>query len=169
MKRVLTLFVPFLLLADTEIVTVTQAKAEIRPAAGQQVKGTVTFEKVTGGVRVVADIEGLTPGKHGFHVHEKGDCSAPDFSSVGAHFNPDNQPHGGPDSEKRHVGDLGNLKAGPDGKAHYDRVDTLISLNGDNSIVGRAVVVHSAPDDYVSQPAGNSGNKIGCGVIEPVK
>ncbi len=168
MKKVILFIVPFFLMAAAETATVTKARADINPAQGQKVKGIVTFEKVTGGVRVVADIEGLTPGKHGFHIHEKGECTQPDFVSAGAHFNPDNQPHGGPDSEKHHVGDLGNLKAGPDGKAHYDRIDSVITLEGDHSVLNRSVIVHADPDDYVSQPAGNAGARIGCGIILPV-
>lgn len=169
MKLLSLLMLPFLLFAETAVVTVTEAKAEIHPSSGSQVKGVVTFKKVSNGVLIVADLEGLAPGKHGFHIHEKGDCSAADASSAGGHFNPDNQPHGGPDSEKRHVGDLGNIKADDKGKAHYERVDTIVKLNGDHSIVGRSVVVHADPDDYVTQPSGNAGNRIGCGVIQAVK
>lgn len=143
-----------------------KAEAKIQPASGSQVIGTVTFEEVNGGVKIVADIDGLTPGKHGFHVHEHGDCSAPDASKAGAHFNPRNTRHGGPDSSERHVGDLGNVEADSKGHAHYERVDALISLKGSETIVGRTVLVHADPDDYVSQPAGNSGKRIGCGVIE---
>ena len=117
-------------------------------------------------MRVVADIEGLTPGDHGFHVHEFGDCSAPDGTSAGAHFNPTKKPHGAPDNAERHVGDLGNITADESGKAHYDRIDTVIELNGENTIVGRSVIVHAKADDFVSQPAGNAGSRIACGVIE---
>jgi Cu-Zn family superoxide dismutase len=125
----------------------------------------VTFTQVDEGLRIVADIEGLSHGKHGFHIHEYGDCSAPDGTSAGGHFNPENKPHGAPDSEDRHVGDLGNITAGPDGTAHYDRTDSMISFDGPRSIIGRAVVVHADEDDLESQPTGNAGPRVACGVI----
>jgi superoxide dismutase, Cu-Zn family len=139
-------------------------KAGIGPTQGNTAKGEVRFYKVDAGVRVVAKIDGLSPGKHGFHVHEKGDCSAPDASSAGGHFNPDGAPHGAPTAPRgaRHVGDLGNLEAGPDGTARYDRVDALLDYA---QLTGLSVLVHAGEDDYVSQPAGNSGARIGCGVV----
>lgn len=145
---------------------VQSAKSVLHPTKDHQVTGTVVFTVVDGGVRVVADLEGLTPGDHGFHVHEFGDCSAPDGSSAGGHFNPTKKQHGGPDSEERHVGDFGNITADANGKAHYDRVDTVIKLSGENSIVGHSVVVHEKADDLVTQPTGNSGARVACGVIE---
>lgn len=170
MKKTLFLLIsPLAFAFAVETATVTEAKAEVHSSSGSKVKGVVTFTQVDGGVKIVADFEGLTPGKHGFHIHEKGDCSAADASSAGAHYNPTNQPHGGPDSEKRHVGDFGNVKADESGKAHYERIDTVISLNGDHSIVEKSVVIHQDPDDYVTQPSGNSGARIGCGVINVVK
>jgi len=142
------------------------AVAAITPASGSDVRGIVTFTaEEGGGVRIVADLSGLPPGEHGFHVHENGDCSAPDGSSAGGHFNPMEMPHGGPDAMERHVGDLGNITAGEDGNAHYERVDTHLSLEGDQSIVGRAVIVHEKVDDYATQPTGNAGARLGCGVI----
>ncbi len=129
------------------------------------VVGAVTFTVVENGLRVVADIGGLTPGKHGFHVHEHGDCSAHDGSSAGGHFNPHNTKHGGPDSEERHAGDLGNLEANEFGFAHYDRVFPDLYLNGEYSIIGKSIVVHAGEDDLVSDPSGNSGKRIGCGTI----
>lgn len=127
--------------------------------------GTVTFMQQQNGVRIIADVAGLTPGKHGFHIHEHGDCSAADASSAGGHFNPTNTKHGGPDSEERHAGDLGNLDADKSGFAHYDRVDTVISLQGPNSIIGKSIVIHADEDDLKTDPAGKSGPRIGCGVI----
>ena len=170
MKKTLFLLIsPLAFAFAVETATITEAKAEVHSSSGSKVKGVVTFTQVNGGVKIVADFEGLTPGKHGFHIHEKGDCSAADASSAGAHYNPTNQPHGGPDSEKRHVGDFGNVKADESGKAHYERIDTVISLNGDHSIVEKSVVIHQDPDDYVTQPSGNSGARVGCGVINVVK
>ncbi len=144
---------------------VRSAKSTLMPTKGNSVTGEVIFTAVNDGVRVVANIQGLTPGDHGFHVHEFGDCSAPDASSAGAHFNPTNKHHGSPESEDRHVGDLGNITADENGKGHYDRVDKIIKLNGQNNIVGRSVIVHANADDFVTQPAGNAGAKVACGVI----
>jgi Cu-Zn family superoxide dismutase len=145
---------------------VIKAKATINPTQGNKVNGVVYFIKDPNGVKVIADVYGLSPGKHGFHVHEHGDCSAHDASSAGGHFNPTNKKHGGPGNPERHVGDLGNLEADSSGHAHYERVDDLLELEGKNSIVGLSVVVHAKEDDLKSQPTGNSGDRIGCGVIE---
>src|SRR5436305_9184317 len=95
---------------------VTKAAAQLEAKSGSQVTGTVTFTKVGDEVQVVADIQGLKPGKHGFHIHEKGDCSAPDASSAGAHFNPAMKHHGGPSSLDHHAGDLGDVETGASGK-----------------------------------------------------
>ncbi len=148
--------------------TSLQAVAQIKPFKENQIRGKVVFKKVKDGVKITANIEGLTPGKHGFHVHEFGDCSG-DGSAAGAHFNPTNRQHGGPDSPERHVGDLGNLVADEKGYAHYERVDKVITLEGENSIIGRSIIIHADEDDYKTQPAGASGAKIACGVIEEVK
>lgn len=135
-------------------------------AKGQNaVVGAVTFSQVEGGVRIIADVGGLSHGKHGFHIHEHGDCSSADGSSAGGHFNPTNKKHGGPDSGERHLGDLGNLEANESGFAHYDKVIKELSLNGDNSIVGKSIVVHADEDDLKTDPAGNSGKRIACGLI----
>jgi Cu-Zn family superoxide dismutase len=142
------------------------ASAALEPTQGSQVRGTVTFTPATGGVRVVADITGLTPGAHGFHVHDKGDCSAPDATSAGGHFNPGNAPHGAPDADKHHAGDLGNITAGEDGKAHLDQIFPFLSLSGADSIVGRGFIVHAGKDDMTTQPTGNAGARVACGVIK---
>jgi superoxide dismutase, Cu-Zn family len=145
---------------------VTKAIAMIHPLGSSKVEGKVLFTKVEGGLEIVAEVSGLTPGEHGFHVHEFGDCSVADGKCAGGHFNPDKKPHAGPDAAERHVGDFGNIKAGADGKATYRRVDKLATLNGPHSIIGRAVIVHAAPDDLKTQdPPGNAGARIGCGVI----
>lgn len=148
--------------------TSQQAVAQIKPFKDNQIKGKVVFKKVKEGVKITANIEGLSPGKHGFHVHEFGDCSG-DGSAAGAHFNPTHRQHGGPESADRHVGDLGNLVADEKGYAHYERIDKVISLEGEDSIIGRSIIIHADADDYKTQPAGASGAKIACGVIEAVK
>ena len=141
------------------------AQAELHPTEGSEAQGVVTFTETDDGVRVVANLRGLEPGRHGFHIHEFGDCSAPDAESAGGHFNPTNQPHGAPTDAARHVGDLGNIDAGPDGTAHFEWVDPVLQLTGDNAIVGRSVVVHANPDDLTSQPSGNAGGRLACGII----
>ena len=144
---------------------VTQAVAILHPTQGNEVHGRVTFTQADSGIAIVADIEGLTPGKHGFHVHRFGDCTAPDGTSAGGHFDPDGMPHGAPSDAERHVGDLGNVTADDSGMAHYERTDDVIALSGPHSIIGRAVIVHAGEDDLVSQPTGNAGPRVACGVI----
>jgi Cu-Zn family superoxide dismutase len=147
---------------------ITKAIAVLHPASGSQVMGTVTFTKTGDTVQVVADITGLTPGKHAFHIHEFGDCSAADASSAGSHFNPMKKPHGAPDSPERHAGDMGNLEADSTGKAHLELKDSMLKLSGENSILGHAVIVHEKVDDW-SQPVGNAGGRQACGVIGVAK
>jgi superoxide dismutase, Cu-Zn family len=143
-----------------------KAVAVLHPTAGNKVSGTVTFTQAGDGVQVRAEITGLTPGNHGFHVHEFGDCSAADASSAGAHFNPTHKPHAGPDAQERHVGDMGNVQADASGKAALEYVDHQISLtNDERSAIGRSVVVHAKADDLKTQPAGDSGARVACGVI----
>jgi Cu-Zn family superoxide dismutase len=98
-------------------------------------------------------------------VHELGDCTAPDGTSAGGHFNPEGMPHGAPADAQRHVGDLGNLTADDSGMAHYERTDDVIALSGDHSIVGRGIIVHAGADDLTSQPTGAAGARVACGVI----
>lgn len=148
-----------------------RATASLSPAAGYAVRGEVQFLAADNqdGVHIRARIEGLQEGFHGFHVHENGDCSAPDASSAGGHFNPSNNPHGARTDDTRHVGDLGNVEAGADGIVSLDIQDRQLALTGEASILGKAVVVHADPDDLKSQPSGNAGSRVACGVIEPAR
>lgn len=142
------------------------AVATLQALGGSGVSGTVTFTDVGSGVQVVAEVAGLTPGDHGFHVHEKGDCSAPDGTSAGPHFNPGGAPHGGPRTAESHHGDFGNLTAGADGRAKLTFVSNRLKLaEGADGVLGRSVIVHADPDDMKTQPTGNSGARIACGVI----
>lgn len=144
---------------------VTKAIAVLTPTQGNKVMGTILFTAVTGGVNIVAHITGLTPGKHGFHVHQFGDCSAPDAMSAGGHFMPTGHMHGAPTDSVHHDGDLGNLIADSTGTAHYEYTDPTMELSGQNSIIGLAVIVHVSEDDFKTQPTGNSGARQACGVI----
>jgi len=148
-----------------EQAVVSQAVTVMHPTQGNSVQGVVTFTKVDNGIRIVADISGLTPGKHGFHIHQYGDCRAADGTSAGGHFNPHNVPHAGPNDTPRHVGDLGNLEADQNGNAHYDRVDQVVAFSGENDIIGRGVIIHAGEDDLTSQPTGAAGPRVACGVI----
>lgn len=153
------------------------ANIKTAPAATTQPKwgkptGTVTFTQTGDNkVKVAYDIQGLTPGKHGFHVHEKGDLSAPDFSSAGGHFNPTKETHAGPHVEKRHAGDLGNIEADTSGNAKGNVVVEGLSVatGAADDVVGKSVVIHEKADDLKTDPSGNSGARVGAGVIEPKK
>jgi Cu-Zn family superoxide dismutase len=131
----------------------------------EKVHGTVKFTDTGSGVRIVAHVEGLSANtSHGFHVHEFGDCSAPDGASAGGHFNPTGAQHGAPGAQS-HVGDMGNLKSDAAGMAHLELTVPHAAITGKNGIIGRAVIVHGQADDLKSQPSGNAGNRIACGVI----
>jgi len=140
-------------------------RCDLQPTAGSTVSGWITFAPIAGHVHVIAEVRGLTPGRHGFHIHEKGDCSSADGTSAGGHFNPTGAPHGGPDSQERHAGDLGNLEADETGVARYDRIDMVLHLTGEHSILGKAVIVHAGADDFSTQPTGGAGARVACGVI----
>jgi Cu-Zn family superoxide dismutase len=144
---------------------ITKAVAVLHPTRGNNVGGTVTFSQMNNSVKVEADLKGLSPGKHGFHIHAFGDCSAPDGTSAGGHYNPTGQPHAGPDQQNRHMGDLGNIEADNAGNAHYERMDSHLMLSGPDSIIGRGIIVHGGADDLKSQPSGAAGPRVACGVI----
>ena len=141
------------------------AVAVLIPTEGNSVRGVVHFTRVANGVHVVANVSGLTPGNHGFHIHEYGDASSPDGTAAGGHFNPGHKDHGAPTADDRHAGDLGNLHADADGNATVDYVDPLIAFAGATSIIGRGVIVHADADDFKTQPTGNAGKRVACGVI----
>ncbi len=147
----------------------TMAQAQLASASGSQVSGALQFTAVPDGVQIGGELTGLAPGTvHGFHVHEKGDCSAPDASSAGAHFNPGMAQHGGPDSTARHLGDIPNVESDAAGNATVSALIAGATLKdgGPHDLLGKALVVHAKRDDYQSQPAGDSGERIACGVVE---
>ena len=143
--------------------------AILRNADGKEV-GKATFADAKGGVKIQVKVTGLTPGKHGIHLHAVGKCEAPDFKSAGPHFNPMEKHHGLQNPEGPHAGDLPNLEVGKDGKAKATFTAKGTTLGeGMGSLLdpdGTALVIHADPDDMKSDPAGNSGSRIVCGVIE---
>ena len=145
------------------------ASAVLEPTEGNETRGELRFEATNGHVRVTGQVTGLTPGaEHGFHVHETGDCSAPDATSAGGHFNPGDSAHGRAGQGEHHVGDSDNLVANDEGVAEVDRElhGATIGDGAASDIVGKGVIVHADADDYVTQPTGNAGDRLACGVIE---
>lgn len=141
------------------------AVAILKPTSGNSASGSVRFTSANRGLGVEAKLTGLSPGRHGFHIHANGDCSAPDASSAGGHYDPESAEHGGPDDETHHTGDLGNVQADDEGRATLDRNFPFLTLEGEKSIVGKAIVVHAGEDDLESQPSGDAGARVACGVI----
>ena len=142
------------------------AVARLEPTKGNATAGTVTFTQKGDKVVVEAKVSGLTPGGHGFHIHEKGDCSSGDGMSTGGHFNPTGTPHGNPSVPDHHTGDLTMLVADASGSVSVSmELGAMTIGSGATDIVGKAVIVHKDPDDYTTQPTGNSGARVACGVI----
>jgi superoxide dismutase, Cu-Zn family len=181
----LALLIPFAVLvacsrAETPPVTATttttapsgtpgaSAQAVLFGASGTSVSGELALTSDTSGVTVAGELNGLEPNTvHGFHVHENGDCSAPDATSAGEHFNPDNSVHGAPTSMPRHLGDMPNLQADAQGHATVSATIGGATLRdgGAHDLMGKALIVHAKRDDYMTQPSGDSGDRIACGVI----
>lgn len=148
--------------------TMQRAIVNLAGASGSLVSGKLTLVPAGNGVRISGDIGGLAPGSsHGFHIHETGDCSAADAASAGSHFNPGGTAHGKAETAPHHAGDIDNIVADPSGVAHVDSRVAGVALGGGGGtdIVGRAFIVHAVPDDYRTQPSGNSGARIACGVV----
>ena len=143
------------------------AVAKLEATRGNATRGTVTFHQQGEQMMVHARVEGLKPGQeHGFHIHEKGDCSSGDGMSTGGHFNPGAKPHGRHDSSERHAGDLPSLKSDAQGRADVKfQLKGLAIGSGAADIVGKGLIVHAMPDDYSTQPTGNAGARIACGVV----
>lgn len=143
------------------------AEAVLKPTRGNTAAGNMSFAQQGGRVLIKGQFTGLTPGAHGFHIHEKGDCSAPDAASAGGHFNPFGQRHGDPSRAAHHAGDLPMVVAGANGQARFEALMDGITLdNGPGSIMGRSIIVHAKPDDFTTQPTGNSGGRVACGMIK---
>lgn len=145
-----------------------QAVATIEPRNDSGVSGTATFTASGEQVVLTLSIAGATPGEHAFHLHEIGDCSAPDGTSAGGHWNPTGQDHGQWGGAAFHLGDVANLDVGEDGSATLTVATNLWSIGtgDDTDVVGRSVIVHAGVDDFSTQPTGAAGGRIGCGVIQ---
>ena len=149
--------------------TAQSAVAVLASASGSLVRGKLTLRPMGDGVHLTGEIGGLGANTtHAIHIHEKGDCSAADASSAGGHFNPSGQPHGQVGRGPHHAGDMNNLVADAEGVAKVDVHASGVTLGGGaaNDVAGRAVIVHAAADDYASQPAGNAGARLACGLIK---
>ena len=144
------------------------AKATLQPSKDSGVKGAATFTQKGDKVQLMADIGGLKPNQeHGFHIHEKGDCSSADGMSAGGHFNPLGKPHAHPSTPERHAGDMFALKADDYGNATLSiELDVITVTEGPTGIIGRGLIVHAQADDYNTQPTGNAGARVACGVIQ---
>ena len=144
------------------------AMARLEPLAGSNVRGDITFTQVGDVVRVTGLVSGHSKGPKGFHIHEKGDCSDPKGMSTGGHFNPTKHKHGGPYEPEKHAGDLGNITFGDDGTARINFTVGDISVSRDRAdgIIGKAVIVHAQVDDLKTDPTGNAGGRVACGVIK---
>lgn len=136
--------------------------ATVMPVGDSGVSGSVIFSEAENGVSVQGNFERLEPGKHGFHIHQYGDCRAEDGTSAGGHFNPAKNDHGAPTNIERHMGDLGNIEADENESATITYVDETVTLS---QILGRGIIIHAGEDDLTSQPTGAAGSRIACGVI----
>jgi Cu-Zn family superoxide dismutase len=149
-----------------------RAAAPLRNAEGQ-VLGMAIFTQEAQGVRISVTVKGLSPGEHGIHIHSVGKCEPPDFLSAGPHFNPTNKKHGLTNPEGPHAGDLPNLFVSEDGSAVYEHITDRVTLTpGELSLFdedGSSLVIHAGPDDQMTDPAGNSGARVLCGVITPMR
>ncbi len=169
MRRYLVAVLAMLGLGLPAIVYAQSARAQLKDAQANVV-GTATLSEVPGGVRLTLRVNGLTPGEHGFHIHAVGKCEPPGFMSAGAHFNPYGEHHGLANPAGPHAGDFQNLKVGSDGTGSLDTTDSLVTLKeGSSSLFppgGTSLIIHADPDDEKTDPAGNSGARVACGVIE---
>jgi Cu-Zn family superoxide dismutase len=145
-----------------------RASAAIEARSGSRVRGLASFASGSSGVKLELELEGVEPGVHAVHIHEKGDCSAADAASAGSHWNPGHADHGKWEQGSFHLGDIGNVTVGDDGRGALELTTERWSIGtgAENDIVGKSVIVHAAADDFTTQPTGAAGGRIGCGVIE---
>jgi superoxide dismutase, Cu-Zn family len=142
------------------------ASATLSSISGSTASGTVAFAQLgDGSVKVSVDLTGVPPGVHGFHIHDKGDCGD-NGNAAGGHFNPATTAHGAPTADPHHAGDFGNVTADANGRVFTEFTTRSVTVEaGPNSAVGHAVILHASPDDLVTQPTGNAGARIACGIV----
>jgi len=164
---IVLLILPFSAMPQQQVSHLS-ATVELRPLSGSGVRGTLHMQQHDRQVVITGEVNGLTPGHHGIHVHTNGNCDSPDGQSAGGHYNPSGAMHGGPGSPNAHIGDLGNIEADPSGRAIVQISSERISLTifGMNSIIDRSIVIHAGEDDLKTDSAGNSGARVACGFIE---
>ena len=167
MKKFVVVSVSILVMAGCASTMRPTASATLMPTSGSTAQGTVRFVQLAdGAVEVSVDLTGVPPGVHGFHVHDKGDCGD-NGNAAGGHFNPTSTAHGAPQTDPHHAGDFGNVTADSSGAVRTTFTTRSITVeSGANSAVGHAVILHANPDDLVTQPTGNAGGRIACGVVE---
>ena len=168
MKKLTLLTIPVLLVASAcATARGPMAMTSLRPTANSTAQGTVHLQELAdGGVEVQVDLTGVPAGVHGFHVHEFGNCGD-NGNAAGGHFNPTSMPHAAPDAASHHAGDFGNVTAGANGEVHTRFTTRSITVTeGQRSAVGKAIILHANPDDLMTQPTGNAGGRIACGVVE---
>lgn len=167
MKKLVPFSLALLLLGACATTSRPTATATLTPTNGQTANGTVTFtQNADNSVTVSVKLTGVPAGVHGFHVHDKGDCGD-NGNAAGGHFNPNNAPHGAPTDVSHHAGDFGNVEADASGNVNESRTLHGITVTaGANSVVGHAVILHASPDDLKTQPTGNAGARIACGVVQ---
>lgn len=170
MNRILgTVVASFVVSGCAGFQSAPSATAQLAPTNGNMATGFVTFKRVADGVLVSGQVQGLAPNtEHGFHIHEKGDCSSGDGMSTGGHFNPDGKRHGALNENEHHAGDLQSLNSDANGVAKFSYESRTLSVgNGTTDVIGHGLIVHRDPDDFKTQPTGNSGPRIACaGIIK---
>jgi len=168
MKKLILFSITLLLLMScASMSSGPSASATLSPTSGSTATGTVKLIQLgDGSVRVTVDLTGVPPGVHGFHIHDKGDCGD-NGNAAGGHFNPATTAHGAPSADPHHAGDFGNVTADPDGRVHTEFTTRSVTVEaGPNSAAGHAVILHANPDDLVTQPTGNAGARIACGIVQ---
>ncbi len=167
MKKFVLVSVSLLILGACATAMGPSASTTLAPTTGSTATGTVNFMQLgDGAVEVTVDLSGVPPGVHGFHVHDKGDCGD-NGTAAGGHFYPTAAPHGAPEATSHHAGDFGNVTADANGVVSARFTTRSIKVEaGPNSVVGHAVILHANPDDLTTQPTGNAGGRIACGVVQ---
>jgi Cu-Zn family superoxide dismutase len=167
MKKLVLFSITLLVVGACASMTRPTATATLAPTSGQTASGTVTFTQLADGtVEAKVSLTGVPPGMHGFHLHDKGDCGD-NGNAAGGHFNPTGAPHGAPDGAAHHAGDFGNVEADASGNVNVTRTLHGVTVSsGASSVVGHAVILHANPDDLTTQPSGNAGPRIACGVVQ---